>query len=109
AGIGGYNQHGMLCGAMATSAAGSSVLYVYGTGAPHKQLRLTRLVTMIASNKATVDMLLTPFAAVQADRMVTVEFTKYPEAKGNRGLMKLIERTKDPKRGNRLVYACPLA
>lgn len=83
------------------------VLMRFAFGAPNKTQRLTRLATMIALRKQTVDMMVTPansiFLAASVG-VVTVEMTRHPEAKGLRGLMKLADR--QPHRdGHKLVYS----
>jgi hypothetical protein len=42
-----------------------------------------------------------------AESMVTIEYSRYPEAKGLRGLMRLVDREKS-KTGYRLVYSASL-
>jgi hypothetical protein len=79
-----------------------ALLLTFAVGAPHTR-RLTRLTTMVALSKDTLTKVLRPDLAVLIERIITVELTKYPEAKGLRGLMTLMRRP-DPKYGNRLVY-----
>lgn len=108
AGIAGYDCRTVLRPVFESQFIDDAVIYTYGTGSPHNTFRLTRLVTMVASNRETVAAVTPAMAAVQAARLVTIEFTKYPEAKGNRGLMKLVSRSRDSKRGNKLTYACEI-
>lgn len=66
-------------------------------GIDHGPYRLTRLITMIALQKNTLTMLANPKTRLRADsttRLLTVEYTQYPEAKGLRGLMKLEKKEK---------------
>lgn len=81
----------------------TSLILTFAVGAPHVQ-RTTRLITMIALAKATVDRVNAPHIAALTKEIVTTEMTKYPEAKGLRGLMKLDTRKKHPKYGYQLVY-----
>ncbi|HEU5032667.1 MAG TPA: hypothetical protein VFV01_47645, partial [Spirillospora sp.] len=81
----------------------------FAFGAPHRSLRLTRLATMLALCKSTADLIQTPanslyLAASQG--LLTIEYTRHPEAKGLRGLMKLVHR-EDHVDGHRLVYRAP--
>ena len=80
-----------------------ALLLTFAVGAPH-QHRLTRLTTMVALLSETLRNVLRPDLAVLVDRLITVELTKHPEAKGLRGLMKLQNRRADPKYGWRLIY-----
>lgn len=81
-----------------------ALILTYAVGAPHALRRLTRLVTMLALSKEVVRAVVPPWAAVQAKRVMTTAFTKYPESKGLRGIMKLDERQKDNQYGYRLIY-----
>lgn len=66
-------------------------------GAPHSRYRLTKLATMVSLRKSTLQLLSTPKTVMRNDsteKLVTVEYTRYPEAKGLRGLMKLTDRKK---------------
>lgn len=78
----------------------------FAFGTPHDSLRMTRLATMVALRQETAA--LTRTAATSAhlevsQGLVTVEMTRHPEAKGLRGLMKLVDRQKHPD-GYKLVY-----
>jgi hypothetical protein len=86
-----------------------SLILRFAFGAPHDTLRLTRLATMIALLKSTPLLTLTPRNSIvlaAAEGLVTVEYTRHPEAKGLRGLMKLQDRQKHPD-GHKLVYWAP--
>jgi hypothetical protein len=79
----------------------------FAFGAPHDSLRLTRLATMVALRKETTYLTLTPRNSIvlaASEGLVTVEYTRHPEAKGLRGLMKLADRQKHPD-GYKLVYS----
>jgi hypothetical protein len=80
-----------------------SLTLSFAVGAPHKD-RMTRLVTMVALARETVELLMPPHLNAMTRFIVTLEMTRYPEAKGLRGLMKLESRTPDKKYGNRLIY-----
>lgn len=65
-----------------------------------ERYRLTKLVTMIALRRSTFQLCATPKTQILVDAcdgLATVEYTRYPEAKGLRGLMKLDRR--DRKNG----------
>lgn len=69
----------------------------YAFGAPHELLRLTRLVTMLSlqhSSTRVVENSKNAIMLAAAEGVVTSEFTRYPESKGLRGLMKLDNRQK---------------
>jgi hypothetical protein len=81
-----------------------SLILTYAIGAPHEKFRLTRLMTSLALSRPVLERVVTDdFTLAAATGMITVEFSKYPEAKGLRGLMKLEDREK-VKSGFRLVY-----
>jgi len=80
----------------------------FAIGAPHKTLRVTRLATMVALQRSTLELTATPATAmfVQASEgIVTVEYTRRDESKGLRGLMTRIEKRKKPPDGFQLIYA----
>lgn len=82
------------------------MLLRFAFGAPHESLRLTRLVTSLALNFPTVELLRTPSNALYlaaSKGLITVEYTRHPEAKGLRGLMKLADRA-DHDDGHWLIY-----
>jgi hypothetical protein len=87
-----------------------AAILTYALGAPHVR-RTTRLVTMLALQRVALDAATTTSKSIHpgmARKLVTSEFTRHPEAKGLRGLMKLASRTKDPKAGYKLVYSADL-
>lgn len=106
AGIAGYDADPILAIRLknTTGEYGDALLYTYGTACPHNSLRLTRLVTMLALCRCTVDQFLSPWLAIQARRLLTAEFTDKHEAKGSRGLMELISRVPVPTGGHKLLY-----
>jgi hypothetical protein len=81
----------------------------YAVGAPGRPERLTRLVMAIALLRETVDQIVPPWQACRARQVMTVNLTKYPEAKQNRGILKLVDRQKDKTHGYKLVYAASIA
>jgi hypothetical protein len=87
---------------------GDKLLLRYALGPTHDVLRLTRLVMMVALQQQTAR---TVFSAgtVQvyaeaASGVVTANYTPHPEAKQNRGLMKL-ESRKPHHDGYHLIYS----
>ncbi|HEU5032744.1 MAG TPA: hypothetical protein VFV01_48035 [Spirillospora sp.] len=81
----------------------------FAFGAPHDTLRLTRLATMLCLNRSTAELVVTPATSIAfaaSTGLLTVEYTRHPEAKGLRGLMKMVSRNDHPD-GHRLVYAAP--
>jgi hypothetical protein len=87
------------------------MLLRFAIGAPHLTLRLTRLATMISFQRKAMAIALGPKAQIwlaMAGRIITVEMTRHPEAKGLRGLMKMVVRHKDGKDGYRLIYEAEL-
>jgi hypothetical protein len=103
AGLAGYDPSPILRPYSADSKWAGCLLLTFAVGAPHKT-RLTRLITMASLQEDVIKSSLNAqlYALVQA--VITVELTKHPEAKGLRGIMKLRDRRKDPKYGNRLIY-----
>lgn len=78
-----------------------SMLLQYAFGAPHKTLRLTRFATMVSLQKDTAMLAAsdkTRITVAASEGVVTVEFTRYPESKGLRGLMKLHTKAKEKGR-----------
>lgn len=106
AGIMGYNAQSIITPYRASSKWDRHIILRFAFGAPHNSLRLTRLATMVALQHEAVKKLLTPSNAIfleAAKGLVTVEYTRHPEAKGLRGLMELVDRVKHPD-GFKLVY-----
>jgi hypothetical protein len=88
-----------------------AMLLRFAIGAPHLTLRLTRLTTMVSFQRKAMSLALGPKAQIwlaMAGRILTVEMTRHPEAKGLRGLMKMVVRHKDGKDGWRLIYEADL-
>lgn len=83
------------------------LLMRFAFGAPHNELRLTRLVTMLTLQRRTAQAALGPNAAIwlaASAGVITVEYTKRDEAKGLRGLMKRMAKQPHPD-GFKLTYA----
>lgn len=80
----------------------------YAVGAPGRRERLTRLVITMGLLRETVDSIVPPWQACRARQVMTVNMTKYPEAKQNRGLLKLVTRQADKEHGYKLIYAADL-
>jgi hypothetical protein len=92
--------------------AGATILR-FALGAPHRTHRTTRLVTRIALQRGsllevTKSLPQTMLMAAGSDKFVTTVYSRYPEAKGLRGLMKLVDRRKDARDGYRTVYWAPM-
>lgn len=111
AGVIGYSAK-MMAGFRTTGGAYENydlLLLRFAAGAPHDYLRLTRLASMVALQKHVAQRAAGPkgqlFVAA-SNGIMTVEFTRHPEAKGQRGLMKMHSREKG-KDGFRLVYTAP--
>jgi hypothetical protein len=84
----------------------SHLIMRFAFGAPHHELRLTRLATMLALQKPTARLVFTGKTDVvlaASAGLVTVEMTRHPEVKGLRGLMTLEARSKHPD-GYKLFY-----
>ena len=85
------------------------IILRFAFGAPHAVYRLTRLATMVALQRRSIQLLETPANAIYLAAslgLVTVEYTRHPEAKGLRGLMRLAERSDHPD-GFKLIYSAP--
>lgn len=110
AGVGGYSFKAIQTpypGVDAKIWAGAIIMR-FALGAPH-DLRLTRLVTRIALQRETLLLVAKTLPSVMlmaagADKIVTTEYTRHPEAKSLRGLMKLADRSKAKPDGFKLVY-----
>lgn len=86
-----------------------SVMLRYAAGAPHAALRTGRLAAMLALQQPTAELAAGPAGSlfVAASRgVVTVNFTRFTEAKQQRGLMKRINKTPHED-GWKLTYYAP--
>lgn len=86
-----------------------ALLMRFAVGAPHS-LRLTRLVTRLCLLRSTAEAVLAGKSRVWADsarRVCTVEYSRFREAKGLRGLMKR-DKVNNHRAGWALSYSAPL-
>jgi hypothetical protein len=106
AGVLGYSADTMARPITGKSRWRSLLLLRFAFGAPHNDLRLTRLSTMIALRRDTAKHVFTGPSEIflaASHGLVTVEYTRHPEAKGLRGLMTLEQRDPHPD-GYKLSY-----
>lgn len=90
--------------------ADNSVLLRQAFGTPHKHLRIAKLITMIALMKSTAQLCSNSHTCVyidSSDKVHTAIFSRYPEAKGLRGLMKITKRVKDEHGEYNITYTSP--
>ncbi|MER6367396.1 hypothetical protein ABT255_03280 [Streptomyces mirabilis] len=107
AGVIGYGAETMTRPYPGATKYTSHLLMRFAFGAPHHELRLTRLATMLALRRDTAKLVFTGASEIllaASKGLVTVEYTRHPEAKGLRGLMSLESRAKHPD-GWKLSYA----
>ena len=83
----------------------------YAVPAPNTQMRMARLLVHIAKSKKIINKCLVnstanqyTFYLVQANRICTVEYSRYHEVKGLRGLMKIESKKKMSDELNALSY-----
>jgi hypothetical protein len=106
AGVGGFDA--ALMDYRAGDAWQDALILFYSLGVPGHESRLTRLVMELALSREVVDTIVPIWQAVRTEQIVTINLTKYPESKQNRGILKLVEKKKDKEHGFRLTYAAPL-
>ncbi|MCX4458605.1 hypothetical protein OOK58_42615 [Streptomyces sp. NBC_01728] len=109
AGVIGYGAETMTRPYPGATKYTSHLLMRFAFGAPHYDLRLTRLATMLALRRDTAKLVFTGASEIilaASNGLVTVEYTRHPEAKGLRGLMTLDSRAKHPD-GYKLSYSSP--
>lgn len=109
AGVIGYGAETMTRPYPGATKYTSHLLMRFAFGAPHQELRLTRLATMLALRRDTAKLVFTGASEIllaASNGLVTVEYTRHPEAKGLRGLMSLDSRSKHPD-GWKLSYSSP--
>jgi hypothetical protein len=109
AGILGYSADPMIRPYSMESRWVRHILLRFAFGAPHRELRMTRLATMLALQRHVCEAALGTGAAIYlaaSEGLITVEMTRFPEAKGLRGLMKLANKQPHPD-GFKLTYAAP--
>lgn len=85
------------------------VLLVYGMTAPADGRRINRLLSKVALSRDTLMLAMSDVEMYRCAGVRTANFTKYPEAKENRGLMTLMERKTHPTHGYRLIYEAPIS
>ena len=103
AGVFGYDKAALTIGAFGTQVS-DAVFLMYGMQVQSSRYRLSRLITMIAQNRDNVMGICDDLEKEKARTLKTVQQTKYPVAKGMRGLMKLTGRKEDDRFGYRLTY-----
>lgn len=103
AGVFGYNKDSITIGFKGQRTS-DAIFLMYGVTIPHTEYRLGRLMTMMAQNRKNVNAVCSIIEREKAHKIKTIQMTKYPESKENRGIMKLIDRKQDPKHGYRLTY-----
>ena len=93
----------------------NTIILSYAVPAPNKTCRLARLLVEIAKSKKIVIDALSEKKQTQmvlytsvADSICTVEYTKYPEIKGLRGLMKIWRKDKQSESLYALHYGADL-
>lgn len=97
AGVFGYVQ-------MATTLCDTDAVFLgFGMCAPTGQ-RLNRLMYTLAMQLRTVRMELDDVYVQRLRKVRTVMLTKHQESKEMRGLMKLVQKDKDPRAGYKLTY-----
>lgn len=93
----------------ASKAWPGHVLHTYGFAPFHPQ-RLTRLISMLALQRGTLERMATPTTALWyagATDVLTVIMGPHPESKAMRGIMRLVERRPEGD-GWRLFYTAPV-
>lgn len=108
AGVFGINTTNLVMGIHGNGQPLDSIFLMYGMTIPHRFYRLNRLLTMLAQNRKFISEICNDIEREKAKSLRTVQMTKYPEAKEMRGIMKLINRVKDPKFGYKLTYQSEL-
>lgn len=105
-GVFGYDQS-FIVGWKSANLTGRLMLH-YGMTVPNRGYRYGRLLTMVAMNRQTVEMMLDDYYAARVTELATVQQTARPESKEMRGLMKLEARKPHDKYGYKLVYVAKL-
>ena len=100
---------GLVAGVFGISKMTSEALFIwYVMKVPHKELRLGRLMYMLAQNRDLTDTVTNDFERERVVCVRTAMLTKYPENKEVRGIMKMTERKKDKEHGFKLTYEAPI-
>ena len=85
-----------------------AVFIWYVMKVPHKKYRIGRLCYMLIQNRALVITLFDNIEQEKVVKMRTAMFTRYPENKEVRGIMKLVKRAEDKQNGYKLTYEAEL-
>lgn len=100
---------GLVAGVFGISKMTAEALFIwYVMKVPHKELRLGRLVYMLAQNRSLTDTVTNDYERERVVCVRTAMLTKYPENKEVRGIMKMTERKKDKEHGFKLTYEAPI-
>lgn len=100
---------GLVAGVFGISKMTAVSLFIwYVMKVPHKELRLGRLMYMLAQNRSLTDTITNDFEKERVQTVRTAMLTKYPENKEVRGIMKMVDRKKDPEHGFKLTYEAPI-
>lgn len=100
---------GLVAGVFGISKMTAEALFIwYVMKVPHKELRLGRLMYMLAQNRSLTDTVTNDFERERVVCVRTAMLTKYPENKEVRGIMKMTERKKDKEHGFKLTYEAPI-
>lgn len=100
---------GLVAGVFGISKMTAEALFIwYVMKVPHKELRLGRLMYMLAQNRSLTDTVTNDFERERVVCVRTAMLTKYPENKEVRGIMKMTERKKDKEYGFKLTYEAPI-
>lgn len=93
----------------------STIILSYAVPAPNKTCRLARLLVELAKSKKIINNAMSKgkntqqiFYTTVADSLCTVEYSRFPEVKGLRGLMKIKSKKKMADNLNALVYQTEL-
>ena len=100
---------GLVAGVFGISKMTAESLFIwYVMKVPHKELRLGRLMYMLAQNRSLTDTITNDFEKERVETVRTAMLTKHPENKEVRGIMKMVDRKKDPEHGFKLTYEAPI-
>lgn len=100
---------GLVAGVFGISKMTAEALFIwYVMKVPHKELRLGRLMYMLAQNRSLIDTITNDFERERVECVRTAMLTKYPENKEVRGIMKMTDRKKDKEHGFKLTYEAPI-
>lgn len=108
--IAAISGYGMPPTGIMTSEYAAHAILLYTFAAPHPR-RLLRLLVAMALQRDTLRACSTPSMALWSDSctdIFTVMLTPHPEVKTLRGLMKQVQREKDPVHGYKLRYTAPI-